>query len=40
MGAWTLVSVALVLSVVALIATIRPAHRAARIDPIDLLRSE
>jgi ABC-type antimicrobial peptide transport system permease subunit len=37
---WTLISVALVLSVVALVATIRPAHSAARIDPIDLLRSE
>ena len=37
---WTLISVALVLSVVALVATIRPARSAARIDPIDLLRSE
>jgi predicted permease len=37
---WTLMSVALVVSAVALVATIRPAHSAARIDPVDLLRSE
>jgi predicted permease len=37
---WTLISVAVVLSVVALVATIRPAHSASRIDPLDLLRSE
>jgi ABC-type lipoprotein release transport system permease subunit len=37
---WTLASVALVLAVVALLATLRPAQRASRIDPIALLRSE
>jgi predicted permease len=37
---WTLACVALVLSVVTVIATVRPAQAAARIDPIDLLRNE
>jgi ABC-type lipoprotein release transport system permease subunit len=37
---WTLACVALVLSAVAVIATVRPAQAAARIDPIDLLRNE
>ena len=37
---WTLASVALVLAAVALAATLRPAQRASRIDPIALLRSE
>ena len=37
---WTLASVALVLSVVAMLATLRPAQTASRIDPIDLLRNE
>ena len=37
---WTLVSVALVLTAVALIATLRPAQRPSQIDPIALLRSE
>ena len=37
---WTLAAVALVLGVVALVATLRPAQRASRIDPIALLRSE
>jgi predicted permease len=37
---WTLASVALVLTVVALLATFRPAQKASRIDPIALLRSE
>ena len=36
----TLAAVALVLGVVALVATLRPAQRASRIDPIALLRSE
>ena len=38
--AGTLVPVALVLAAVAVIATLRPAQRASRIDPIALLRSE
>jgi predicted permease len=37
---WTLTSVALLLTVVAFVATIRPALAASRIDPIGLLRSE
>jgi putative ABC transport system permease protein len=37
---WTLASVALVLTVVALLATFRPAQKASRIDPIALLRTE
>lgn len=37
---WTLASVALLLSVVALLATFRPAQTASRIDPIALLRNE
>jgi ABC-type antimicrobial peptide transport system permease subunit len=37
---WTVASVALVLSLVTVIATLRPARAAARIDPIDLLRNE
>jgi predicted permease len=37
---WTLASVALVLTVVALLATFRPAQKASRIDPIALLRNE
>ncbi len=37
---WTLASVALLLSVVALLATLRPAQTAARIDPIALLRND
>ena len=36
----TVAAVALVLGVVALVATLRPAQRASRIDPIALLRSE
>jgi predicted permease len=38
--AWTLASVAVLLAGVALVATLRPAQIASRIDPIDLLRSE
>jgi predicted permease len=37
---WTLTSVALLLTVFALVATVRPALTASRIDPIALLRSE
>jgi predicted permease len=37
---WTLMSVALLLSVVAVLATLRPARTASRIDPIALLRNE
>ena len=37
---WTLASVALLLSVVALLATLRPAQTASRIDPIALLRND
>ena len=37
---WTLASVALLLSVVALLATLKPAQTAARIDPIALLRND
>jgi len=37
---WTLASVALLLAVVALLATLRPARTASRIDPIVLLRNE
>jgi predicted permease len=37
---WTLASVALLLSVVALLATLRPARTASRIDPIALLRND
>ena len=37
---WTLALVALVLALVALVATLRPAQTAARIDPIALLRNE
>jgi predicted permease len=37
---WTLTSVALVLTVFAFVATVRPALTAARIDPIALLRNE
>jgi putative ABC transport system permease protein len=37
---WTLASVALLLSVVALLATLRPAKTASRIDPIALLRND
>jgi ABC-type antimicrobial peptide transport system permease subunit len=37
---WTLASVALLLAVVAVLATLRPARAASRIDPIALLRSE
>jgi predicted permease len=38
--AWTLASVVLVLAIVALVGTFRPARNASRIDPIALLRSE
>ena len=37
---WTLASVALLLSVVTLLATLRPAQTASRIDPIALLRND
>ena len=37
---WTLASVALLLTMVALVATLRPAHTASSIDPIVLLRAE
>ena len=37
---WTVLAVALLLIVVALLATLRPARTASRIDPIGLLRSE
>jgi putative ABC transport system permease protein len=37
---WTLAFVALLLGAVALLATLRPAHTASRIDPIALLRND